>query len=885
MKKILLALAFLSLLVAGCSKAYDDSAIKQRIDNLETLVRDNTQAIARLQEILDDASAKGLTLTVTPVEGGNLLTFSDGTSVIVLDGEKGDKGDQGDRGDKGDPGTPGQPGSDATISIEESTDGSSYIITAGDKQYTIRKGQTFALKLTTTEVQLGVSESVEIPYTLTDGDETTHVFIATQAGGYTARVDEAGSKVVVTAPAVLPDKGFIVVTASKNSTSEMSSQYVSFLKGTLEVVADTELVEAEGGTVTLTVTADSDYSILIPEDCTWARQVSTKGTVTTTEAYIKVDKNTTTEARSVTVTVHSPVGDRLIVIAQKAGQPEAQVIILTPEDANDKIAAIAAMTAEEIEGATIRFTEGTYSLSSPLTLNFSGSELVKVTIEGENAVIESKALTLTGVDARVSGLTIQKAATPVRITGTAELKAKLALVKCNISANSGTGMPGSAVSIANGDVSIEDCTFSDNKGTYGGSIFMNKSQSTLLVKGCTFSGNRASYGADIYMVNGDLTVEDCHFTASTGTYSGGVLAMSSANQLSSYYDNDWSHSKAVLKNCSFKEIMSGSASQVYNDDGPSGAISCLYGDLNLDGCVFDGCEGKGGTAVTMGSSRTNGAQQRGNGILKMDNCIVKDCSNTRLGLIYLWGGGWKASQNRYYVFVNNTSFYDNSSSTGDFGTIAHSGGDGGVIMMNNCTVYKEIVPESSENGFAFNTDGFILISNSTLVTETSVGLLRNGNGNGSVKFINSIGINTGTKNANAKEFGFTGTRFGSGSLGDDARNVTTDGHCIIGPSYSSANTFTDPVLNATTASLDGFKWNAATGLIEWNGPAAGFSKLSASDFQASLTGFGPGSASIFGETASAGDAFYNWLNEIGATGKDARGNSRGSSWWPGAYQN
>ncbi len=38
-------------------------------------------------------------------------------------------------------------------------------------------------------------------------------------------------------------------------------------------------------------------------------------------------------------------------------------------------------------------------------------------------------------------------------------------------------------------------------------------------------------------------------------------------------------------------------------------------------------------------------------------------------------------------------------------------------------------------------------------------------------------------------------------------------------------------------------------------------------------------------TGTAGDAFYSWLEGIGAIGKDALGKDRGTSWWPGAYQN
>ncbi len=41
-------------------------------------------------------------------------------------------------------------------------------------------------------------------------------------------------------------------------------------------------------------------------------------------------------------------------------------------------------------------------------------------------------------------------------------------------------------------------------------------------------------------------------------------------------------------------------------------------------------------------------------------------------------------------------------------------------------------------------------------------------------------------------------------------------------------------------------------------------------------------AKIYGNTV--GQAFYQWLTEIGAVGKDAAGTERGAAWWPGAYQ-
>ncbi len=851
--------AFAILLTAGCAKVYDDSGLQDRLDEVEAQAEENANTLKILEKKLQEAVANNLSVEVTETQDGYLIRFSDGSSITIQNGQKGERGDKGESGDKGDKGLPGDPGKtcdDATVTVTTSADGTAYVIRWGSKEFRIPKTHAFSLVLERTELTLAPGQQTEIGYSIVDSDASVHVYIA-DVSGYAADVDETRAKVIVSAPETLPDEGYIVVSAIKNSTGEQATQYIGFVKGTLEVVADTELVEAAGGTVTLTVTADSDYTVTIPEFCDWIHQVDTKAAATS-YVYLKVDKNTAYEPRSAVVSVRSVAGTRNIAISQKAAKPiDPNAFNLYPEDADEKIAAIQAMSAAELSGKTIHFTAGTYTLSAPLSLSFTEEALVPVTIEGEEGAIldgqgkNAQLIKLGGVDAQISGLTCKNAAA-------------------------------SALYVDRSNVTVNACTFSDNNvgSQRGGAIFMSKSLSTLKVTGSSFSGNKARYGGDIYMVNGNLTVESCTFTGSEASYTGAVLNISGQNS-GDYYDSEFGNSKATMKDCTFQNCKAGTG-WTDTDDAPSGVICCATAEIGLDGCVFDSCEGKSGTAVSLSSRTSRWGYVRGMNLLKMNGCVIRNCSVTRLGLIYMNADGWDASKNRSVAFVNNTSFYNNSSSTGDFGTIAHSGGNGGAILLNNCTIYKETVPETSQNGFAFNTDGCILLSNSTMVTETTVGLLRNGDTNGSVKFINSIGINTGTKAANAKEFGFTGTRNDSGNLGDDARNTTSDGHCIIGPSFSSANSFSDPVTNATLESLTGFNWNEANGVIEWNGPAADFSKAAASDFKAQIAGFGPSSPMY---TGTAGDAFYSWLEGIGAIGKDALGKDRGTSWWPGAYQN
>jgi hypothetical protein len=257
MKKFFYCAAALSMILAGCAEKYDDTILKERVDTLEEQVQSNTNAIKALENALEDATKKGLTVTVTAIEGGNKLTFSDGTSINVMNGVDGQTGPVGPQGPAGQDA--------AKVSIKESADGNAYIITVGGKEYSIEKSVVFSLKLETVDVSLMPGETKEIAYTLTGGDAFTKVFVSA-CSGYSAAI--ADGKVLITAPDTLPENGFVVISAVNNTTGEYTSQYVSFVKGNLTVTADAETVPAVGGLVTLTVTADCEYEVVIPEDCT-----------------------------------------------------------------------------------------------------------------------------------------------------------------------------------------------------------------------------------------------------------------------------------------------------------------------------------------------------------------------------------------------------------------------------------------------------------------------------------------------------------------------------------------------------------------------------------------------------------------------------------------
>ncbi len=92
MKKLFLLFTTALLgLMAGCT--YDDGAIWDKFDEMEKEHSEMQEQIDA-QQALINALANNLTITnITQIENGYTITFSDGSTATIKDGEKGDKGD------------------------------------------------------------------------------------------------------------------------------------------------------------------------------------------------------------------------------------------------------------------------------------------------------------------------------------------------------------------------------------------------------------------------------------------------------------------------------------------------------------------------------------------------------------------------------------------------------------------------------------------------------------------------------------------------------------------------------------------------------------------------------------------------------------------------
>ena len=120
--------------VVGCT--YDDDAIWERFEELEQDVEQNRADIEALAALVDALSAGKVITDTAYTDEGVLLTFNDGTTVLIkngadgADGKDGEDGKDGKDGINGTDGKDGKDGDSMFVSVEETED--EVIITLSD---------------------------------------------------------------------------------------------------------------------------------------------------------------------------------------------------------------------------------------------------------------------------------------------------------------------------------------------------------------------------------------------------------------------------------------------------------------------------------------------------------------------------------------------------------------------------------------------------------------------------------------------------------------------------------------------------------------------------------------------------------------------------------
>ena len=148
MKKVLFALAAVLAFAACTPEAYDDSAIKDQINNLDDRLTKVEEDLATLElnvsamKTLAEALKTGkyiVSYEALADQTGYTITFNDGTSIVVKHGEKGETGATGATGNTGATGAAGKDGVTPTITVKD-VDGVLYWFINGEQGPAVYEG-------------------------------------------------------------------------------------------------------------------------------------------------------------------------------------------------------------------------------------------------------------------------------------------------------------------------------------------------------------------------------------------------------------------------------------------------------------------------------------------------------------------------------------------------------------------------------------------------------------------------------------------------------------------------------------------------------------------------------------------------------------------------
>lgn len=217
------------------------------------------------------------------VEDGKFLFSTNGTDWVVI----------------GDAGTSGI---GLIKNVREDVENNSVIIELSDREIVIPKGQNFALVIKADEIGIKAGETVNVEYSLISADNA--IVRALPENGYTVKVNPISAtkgQLSITAPSPVVDASILIVAVNGNGV--MSGKILSIAEGKLDVKADATPVPAEGGSVTVEITTNLDYEIVVPEAAkTWITLVETKA-LRTDNVTFAVAQNTEATQRTAEVEV------------------------------------------------------------------------------------------------------------------------------------------------------------------------------------------------------------------------------------------------------------------------------------------------------------------------------------------------------------------------------------------------------------------------------------------------------------------------------------------------------------------------------------------------------------------------------------------------------
>ena len=379
-------------------------------------------------------------------------------------------------------------------------------------------------------------------------------------------------------------------------------------------------------------------------------------------------------------------------------------------------------------------------------------------------------------------------------------------------------------------VVFERCVFQDNASYSGGGVLWQDGGSSVTFRDCDFVGNSATHG------------------------SAGALYANEGSQSAS-----WDTNVTTVENCRF----SGNFSVDYNGGslhvrGSSYGNSALY----CTSCTFEGehtVAAKGGLIALGGS---------GAPVAAFNGCNITSCHSTVTNSVFFN----YATEGKLYF---NACRFENNYIDKTYSVEGTPDSANAFVGLNNCAVSGSTLTlegGNSQQACWYNLGpGKVLFSNSSLIGVPTAagqelpefGLVRLNDNASNVRFINNIIVSTSAEGCSI---------YG----GDTQTSLTVSGSynkmSPVRTQKEGSFTYTPGAgddLQVYASSLPGLEWGGDG--WAWDGNYSGSAAL--------------GTTSVINTAIHTFDTgFYDWLESIGALGKDIRGNDRGATSWPGSYQ-
>lgn len=411
-----------------------------------------------------------------------------------------------------------------------------------------------------------------------------------------------------------------------------------------------------------------------------------------------------------------------------------------------------------------------------------------------------------------------------------------------------SGLSGGAIHVGEAKLTVENCSFSKNYGRNGGSLYSNNAEAELTVKGCTFTEDYTyNTGGSINNSNGTQTIEDCTFTRCYNMIgTGGAVHVNGASAVQ------------TLKNCVFCACEANRNNSYTKVDNKAcgGAICVQDAYLDIIGCTFDGNMGSAGSAMLL---------QKGDGLVRVTDCVFKNNKGASRGLIQTNG--------KAVLFMNNCQIFDNTLRTNQWGTVIH-GGNPSVVCMNNCSIYNNVSEQAGGNYVCLNNDGFTAVVNTTVVGENAKALCRSNNSNGSFSIYDNC---------------LLANKLDNGIVFFKEKNSSVKlNHDIIGPKATDTDGAwlekTNVVVDGELSFCSGASFDNSKGYWKWNGPSASFVKSKEADIITRLNAIDSNNGNTRLNGAFA-PKFVEWVKSLDGFNKDQLGTARTTNGtWPGSVE-